>query len=145
MTNQKQFQVPAEYKPYLVAFLNLFFGLGYWYKGYKRVWKLPTLIFSLLLLVAYTVGSFLLTFYVTGLGGFLIFLVALVFAYDGFQKESGKPGLVEVGGQTAERDLFGTILLLIILSVIAYLVTSELVGLWICSGYAYLCRPGFYL
>lgn len=69
----------------IAAILNLFFGIGYLYLGYKKVVGLPTILFVVVMLVIQLVVGFF-TF------GLLSLLIAIFLAYDGFVKANGKRG-----------------------------------------------------
>jgi len=73
--------------PLVAGFLNLFFGLGYLYLGYKKVLGLPALLFVLLALIIFI----LLGSYTVGL---LSFVLAILLAYDGYVKAKGEKGYV---------------------------------------------------
>lgn len=71
----------------LAAVLNLFFGLGYLYLGYKKVIGLPTVVF--------VIGAFIVFFVVSLLTvGLVTLLLAIVLAIDGYQKGQGQRGFV---------------------------------------------------
>jgi hypothetical protein len=73
--------------PVVAAVLNLFFGLGYLYLGYKKVLGVQTIIFVVLALVIYfIVGLFSL--------GIVPFILAILLAVDGWQKGSGQKGFI---------------------------------------------------
>jgi len=73
--------------PIVAAVLNLFFGLGYWYLGYKKVLGIPTFGFVVALLILY----FLVGFFTAGI---LSLIVAVVLAVDGYQKGQGQKGFI---------------------------------------------------
>lgn len=73
--------------PLVAGFLNLFFGLGYLYLGYKKVLGLPALLFVLVALVIFI----LLGTYTFGL---LSFVLAILLAYDGYVKANGEKGYI---------------------------------------------------
>jgi hypothetical protein len=73
--------------PWIAAFLNLFFGLGYVYLGTKKVLGLNTVLFVLLALVIQIIlGVFTV--------GILSFVFAILLAVDGWQKASGGKGFI---------------------------------------------------
>lgn len=73
--------------PWLAAFLNLFFGLGYVYLGEKKVLGAPTIVFVVLALVIFIVlGVFT--------AGIVSFIFAILLAVDGYQKGSGGKGYI---------------------------------------------------
>jgi hypothetical protein len=73
--------------PVVAAVLNFFFGLGYLYLGYKKVLGVPTIVFVVLALVIYfIVGLFTI--------GILPFILAIVLAFDGWQKGNGQKGFI---------------------------------------------------
>src|SRR5580658_4719117 len=62
---------------WVAAILNLFFGIGYLYLGYKKVLGMPTILFVIVIfLVDVIIGVF--TF------GIVSFLIAVFLAYDGY-------------------------------------------------------------
>ena len=73
--------------PLIAAFLNLFWGLGYVYLGYKRVLGVPAIVFVILAVVLYIIIGFL-SF---GIGALI---VAILLAVDGWQKGSGAKGFI---------------------------------------------------
>jgi len=75
--------------PIVAAVLNLFFGLGYWYLGYKKVLGIPTFGFVVAMLVVYAV----LGFYTAGI---ISLIIAIVLAIDGYQKGQGQRGFISV-------------------------------------------------
>lgn len=73
--------------PWIAAFLNLFFGLGYIYLGTKKVLGVPTIGFVLIALVIdILIGSFT--------GGLASLVFALLLAVDGWQKANGGKGYI---------------------------------------------------
>jgi hypothetical protein len=71
----------------VAAVLNLFFGLGYLYLGFKKVLGVPAIVFVVLALVIYFIlGIFTL--------GILPFILAIMLAVDGWQKGSGQKGFI---------------------------------------------------
>jgi zinc-ribbon domain len=73
--------------PFVAAFLNLFFGLGYVYLGTRRVLGVPTIAFMVIALVIYILlGIFT--------AGIVTVIFAIVLAVDGWQKGSGGKGFV---------------------------------------------------
>lgn len=88
MPNQMPNQMPVQNKSAgVAALLNLFWGIGYAYLGYKKVLGLPTIAFILIMIVVY----FILSIFTIGLATLLL---AVVLAYDGYQKGKGRPGFV---------------------------------------------------
>ncbi len=82
-------QPPAQRKdPIVAAVLNFFFGLGYLYLGYSTVVGLPALLFVIVAIIAYALLA-LFTF------GLLTFLLAILLAYDGYQKAVGNKGFID--------------------------------------------------
>jgi len=81
-------QGSAQGKSALVAaVLNLFFGLGYLYLGYKKVLGVPAIVFVVLALVIYfIVGLFTI--------GIVTFIFAILLFVDGWQKGSGQKGFI---------------------------------------------------
>ena len=77
-----------EKAPIVAAILNLFFGLGYWYLGYKKVLGLQTIVFVVILLVVYFVLGFI------PFAGYLDIVIAIVLAVDGYQKGQGQKGFI---------------------------------------------------
>jgi hypothetical protein len=76
---------PGGRNPWVAAILNLFFGIGYVYLGYKKVLGLPTILFVIVVLVAeILLGIF--TF------GILSLVTAIILAYDGYVKAKGRRG-----------------------------------------------------
>lgn len=71
----------------MAAFLNLFFGIGYFYLGYKKVAGIRTFGFVLVVLIVYILGIYF-TF------GILTLLLAIFMAVDGFQKADGEKGFI---------------------------------------------------
>jgi hypothetical protein len=80
---------PRDKIPLIAALLNVFFGVGYFYLGYKRVLGVPTALFVLVMLILDIIGVYL-TF------GILALLLVIIFAYDGFQKADGEKGIIGV-------------------------------------------------
>jgi hypothetical protein len=73
--------------PWIAAFLNLFFGLGYVYLGTRKVLGVPTIAFVILaLLLDIILGIFTL--------GIASFLFAILLAVDGWQKANGGKGFI---------------------------------------------------
>jgi uncharacterized membrane protein YvbJ len=73
--------------PIVAAILNLFFGVGYLYLGYKKVLGIQTIIFVILMLIVYViVGTFTL--------GIVSLVIAIVLAIDGYQKGQGQKGFI---------------------------------------------------
>jgi len=78
---------PTGERALLAAFLNLFFGIGYLYLGYRKVVGAPAIAFVLIALVIYIfLGVFS--------AGFGTVLLAVLFAIDGWQKGSGGKGFI---------------------------------------------------
>jgi ribosomal protein L40E len=73
--------------PIIAAILNLFFGVGYLYLGYKRVLGIQTILFVVILLVVYAILGFF-TF------GILSLIIAVILAIDGYQKAEGQKGFI---------------------------------------------------
>jgi hypothetical protein len=65
----------------------LFWGLGYWYLGYKKVLGIPTFGFIVGMLVVYFIIGILLT-------GIVSLIIAIVLAVDGYQKAQGQKGFI---------------------------------------------------
>ena len=73
--------------PFVAAFLNLIFGLGYVYLGTKKVLGVQTIAFVfLVLLLDIVLGIFTAT--IVG------FVFAVILAIDGWQKANGAKGFV---------------------------------------------------
>jgi len=73
--------------PWIAAFLNLFFGLGYVYLGTKKVLGVQTIVFVFLALVL----DIILGIFTAGIASFLF---AVLLAVDGWQKANGGKGFV---------------------------------------------------
>ena len=73
--------------PIVAAILNLFFGLGYLYLGYKKVLGIPTFGFVVGMLVVFS----LIGFFTAGL---ISLILAVVLAIDGYQKAQGQKGFI---------------------------------------------------
>jgi hypothetical protein len=71
----------------VAAVLNLFFGLGYLYLGYKKVLGVPTIVFVVIVLVIYPI----LGVFTIGIGTFIFAILLFV---DGWQKGSGQKGFI---------------------------------------------------
>jgi len=71
----------------VAAFLNLFFGLGYLYLGYKKVLGLPAVLFALVALIIFIVLA-------TFTFGLLPLVLGILMAYDGYVKANGEKGFV---------------------------------------------------
>jgi hypothetical protein len=71
----------------LAAFLNLFWGIGYLYLGYKRVLGVPAIAFVIVAIVVY----FVIGLVTSGIGSLII---AILLAVDGWQKASGQKGFI---------------------------------------------------
>jgi hypothetical protein len=78
---------PQKKSAFIAAFLNLFWGLGYVYLGYKRVLGVPAIVFVILAIVLYIIIGFLSI----GIGALI---VAILLAVDGWQKGSGGKGFI---------------------------------------------------
>ena len=76
---------PRGRNPWIAAILNLFFGVGYLYLGYRKVLGLPTILFVVVMLV----GEILLGIFTFGL---LSLVTAIILAYDGYVKAKGGRG-----------------------------------------------------
>jgi hypothetical protein len=71
----------------VAAILNLFWGLGYVYLGYKKVLGMPSFAFVVLMIVVYFVfGIFTV--------GLVPLIIAIVLAIDGYQKANGQKGFI---------------------------------------------------
>jgi len=79
---------PGGRNPWIAAILNLFFGIGYIYLGYKRVLRLPPILFVLVVLVIEIIVGFF-TF------GLLSLFISIFLAYDGFVKAKGQRGYLD--------------------------------------------------
>jgi len=73
--------------PIVAAVLNLFWGLGYWYLGYRRVLGIPTLYFIIGAVIVY----FLFGYFTVGI---LSLIIAIILAIDGYQKGQGQRGFI---------------------------------------------------
>jgi len=73
--------------PTIAAVLNLLFGLGYWYLGYRTVFGVPTTVFVILALIVYIVVAVFTA-------GIVSVLIALLLAYDGYRKANGQKGFI---------------------------------------------------
>jgi hypothetical protein len=73
--------------PLVAAILNLIFGIGYLYLGYKKVLGIPTIAFVFVVLVV-DILTGLFTF------GLIGFIIAVVLAYDGYVKANGGKGFI---------------------------------------------------
>ena len=73
--------------PLVAAFLNLFFGLGYLYLGYKKILGLPAVLFVLVALIVFIVLA-------TYTAGLLSFVLGIIMAYDGYVKAKGEKGFI---------------------------------------------------
>ncbi|MDA4134115.1 MAG: zinc ribbon domain-containing protein [Thaumarchaeota archaeon] len=72
---------------FVAAILNLFWGIGYLYLGYKKVLGMRSYLFVVVIfIIDVVIGIF--TF------GIVSLLIALVLAYDGYVKASGKKGFI---------------------------------------------------
>jgi hypothetical protein len=78
---------PQSKNAILAAILNLFWGLGYLYLGYRKVLSIPSVGFVILMVVVYVV----LGIFTLGIGSLLL---AIILAIDGYQKANGRPGFV---------------------------------------------------
>ena len=73
--------------PIIAAVLNLFFGVGYLYLGYKKVLGIQTILFVIIMFILFAViGTFTL--------GLLELLLAEILAIDGNQKGQGQKGFI---------------------------------------------------
>jgi hypothetical protein len=78
---------PTAKSPIIAAILNLFFGIGYLYLGYRRVLNVPTTVFVIVAVILYVIlGLFTV--------GILSLLIAIVLAIDGYQKGEGQRGFI---------------------------------------------------
>ena len=73
---------------FVAAILNLFWGIGYLYLGYKKIFGLRTILFVIVVFIIDIVLSFF------GLGGVVSIILVLVLAYDGYVKAKGKKGFI---------------------------------------------------
>ena len=74
-------------EPVLAAILNLFFGIGYLYLGFRKVLSITTILFVILVLIVdIIIGIF--TF------GLVPLVIAILLAYDGYLKAKGEKGYV---------------------------------------------------
>ncbi len=73
--------------PYIAAFLNLIFGLGYVYLGTKKVLGVQTFLFVFMALVL----DIILGIFTAGIASFLF---AILLAVDGWQKANGGKGFI---------------------------------------------------
>lgn len=73
--------------PILAAILNLFFGVGYLYLGYKKILGIQTVIFVILMLIIFVIVA-RFTF------GTVSLLIAVILAIDGYQKGQGEKGFI---------------------------------------------------
>lgn len=73
--------------PIVAAILNLFFGVGYLYLGYKKILGLQTIVFVILALIVYAVIGFFTI-------GLVELLIAVILAIDGYQKGQGQKGFI---------------------------------------------------
>jgi uncharacterized membrane protein YvbJ len=80
-------RAPSGKSPIVAAILNLIFGIGYLYLGYKKVLGVQTMLFVVILVVAYFVVGFF-TF------GIISLIIAIVLAIDGYQKGQGEKGFI---------------------------------------------------
>lgn len=82
------YSAPKYRDPLVAAVLNLFFGLGYWYLGYRTVLGVPTMVFVILALIVYIIlGYFTI--------GVLTLIIAILLAVDGYQKAEGQRGFIQ--------------------------------------------------
>lgn len=73
--------------PIIAAILNLFFGVGYLYLGYKKVLGIQTILFVIIMLIVFAiVGTFTL--------GLVELVIAVILAIDGYQKGQGQKGFI---------------------------------------------------
>jgi uncharacterized membrane protein YvbJ len=80
-------QPPQSKNALVAAFLNLFWGIGYLYLGYKKVLGIPSVLFVILMLIVY----FVLAIFTIGIGTLIL---AIILAIDGYQKAKGGSGFV---------------------------------------------------
>jgi zinc-ribbon domain len=78
---------PSPKNPVVAAILNLFFGVGYLYLGYRRVTGVPTGVFVVITFIAYIIFG-LFAF------GIITLIIAIVLAIDGYQKGDGQRGFI---------------------------------------------------
>ena len=78
---------PSSKSPIVAAILNLFWGIGSWYLGYKKVLGIATVLFIILMLIVY----FILGFFTAGI---LELIIAVALAIDGYQKGQGQKGFI---------------------------------------------------
>jgi hypothetical protein len=71
----------------VAAVLNLFFGLGYLYLGYKKVLGVSSIVFVVLALLIYVIIGFFTV-------GIVSFILAILLAVDGWQKGNGQKGFI---------------------------------------------------
>lgn len=80
--------MPVQNKsPVAAAILNLFWGIGYAYLGYRKVLGLPTVGFIIVMFIVYIIVAIFTL-------GLVTLLLAVVLAIDGYQKAKGEPGFV---------------------------------------------------
>ena len=71
----------------VAAILNLFWGIGYLYLGYKKVIGIPAFAFVILMIIVYVIlGIFTV--------GIIPLIIAIVLAIDGYQKANGQKGFI---------------------------------------------------
>jgi hypothetical protein len=76
---------PGGRNPWIAAILNFFFGIGYFYLGYKKVQGVPTILFVIAMFVLEIIAG-IFTF------GLFSLFIAIFLAYDGFVKAKGRRG-----------------------------------------------------
>jgi zinc-ribbon domain len=72
---------------FVAAILNLFWGIGYLYLGYKKIFGLRAILFVIVVFIIEVVLS------IFGLG-IISFIFDLALAYDGYVKAKGKKGFI---------------------------------------------------
>jgi len=75
--------------PIIAGILNLFWGLGYWYLGYRKVLGIPTAFFVVLTLIFYIILGYFTA-------GILTLIIAILLAVDGYLKGEGQKGFISV-------------------------------------------------
>jgi len=73
--------------PWIAAFLNLFFGLGYVYLGYAKVMRVNAAAFVALMIVLYFVAGVVTD-------GLASLVIAALLSADGYQKGAGLGGYI---------------------------------------------------
>jgi len=77
----------AAKSPIIAAVLNLFFGVGYFYLGYRKVLGLQTIVSVILIFVLCVI----IGYFTLGIGPVIIIVVL---AIDGYQKGKGQKGFI---------------------------------------------------